>query len=798
MKRTLIALAAAVSVALTAALVAPGSAAQAADEYDDLRLRWSDILTGGPGIDTGDPDIAAKITALTATAVDNRDTLDDSPTRTFLWSDLASTTVSSHISTSYQRVYQMALAYRTAGSALEGDAALRDDILSAVDWLHDNRYNATTTSYNNWFDWEVSTPQYLNNVLVLMYDDLPATQLAESLAAIDHFSPDPVLANGSTSAGANRVYKAQVVALRGVIGKSSAKVAAGANALTASPNVLAYVAGGTGFYVDGSYIDHGIAYTGGYGAAMLANLTNMLFLLAGSTWEVTHPTAQNVFDEVFDAFEPLMHRGQMMDMVRGREVSRHNREAYLTGYNVMLSIARLAGAASAADALAYRRMIKEWVTSDTNSVYEVYEVLPIDGIVMVKEIMADTAITPRGELTLHRTYARMDRVVHLRPDYAFGVSMFSTRTDNYESINSENRRGWYQAQGMTSLYTADGDQYVDGYWPTVNPYRLPGTTVDTRTRAASSEQGEPGTKTMVGGTELLTGEGIAAMDLDDNGSTLAAKKSWFMFDDEVVALGAGITSTDSRTIETVVDNRKISSAGTDALVVDGVAKSTSLGWTESMTGVDTVHLDGSVAGSGIGYYFPGGASVKGLRQARTGTWSAINTNDRYLDTTSLTRNYVTLWMDHGANPAAATYSYAVLPGATSAGLTAYAAAPDIAVLQNTATAQAVRDDDLGTVGAVFWTDAATSVPLGGGATLSSSKRAAVMTHQEGTTLDLAISDPTQAGTGTLAIELTGSAASVISADPGVTVTQLSPVVKVSVSIANAKGKTFRVELAMNP
>lgn len=798
MKKPLLSLLALTALVLPLAVPAAIPAAHAVDEYDDLRVRWSDFLTGGPGIDTADPDIAGKIVLLTDAAQTQWDALDTSLTRTYLWPDLDSATASDDVSSSFQRIYQLALAYRTTGSTLEGDTALRDDIVGALEWMNDNRYNASLPQYGNWFDFEVSAPQYLNNATVLMYDDLTSGQVADYMAAIDHYSPNPVLANGSTSAGANRVYKAQLVALRGVIGKSSAKITAGANALTASPNVLAYVGGGTGFYADGSYIDHGVGYTGGYGSAMLFNLTNLLYLLGGSTWEITHPSAQNVFDEVYDAFEPLIYDGEMMDTVRGREVSRPGRGSFVTGFNVILSIARLAEAASPADALAYRRMIKEWVTEESSALYDIYQVLPIDGIVRVKAIMADTSITPRGDLVGHRTFARMDRAVHLRPDYAFAVSMYSTRTDNYEAINNENKRGWYQAYGMTYLYTPDADQYSDGYWATVNPYRLSGTTVDTRSRTSSSEQGSPGTTTTVGGTALTTGEGVAAQDLKDNGSTLTARKSWFMFDDEVVALGAGITSTDGRTIETTVDNRKLTAAGTNTLTVDGTAKSTTLGWSESMTGVDTVHLQGNVAGSDIGYYFPGGADVKGVRQARTGSWSNINTNPSYLDSTSLTRNFATLWVDHGTNPAGATYAYAVLPGVSSAQLSAYAASPDISVLTNTAAAQVVREDDLDAVGAVFWTDTATTVPVGGGATLGSSKRATVMMRQVGDLLEIAVSDPTQAGTGTLALELSTPAASVVSADTGVTVTQLSPSTKVSVSIANAKGKTFRVTLDLTP
>src|SRR5699024_12045004 len=45
--------------------------------------------------------------------------------------------------------------------------------------------------------------------------------------------------------------------------------------------------------------------------------------------------------------------------------------------------------------------------------------------------------------------------------------------------------------------------------------------------------------------------GATGMSIYYPDSTLQGQKSWFMFDDEVVALGAGITSDDDRSIETV-------------------------------------------------------------------------------------------------------------------------------------------------------------------------------------------------------------------------------------------------------
>lgn len=78
------------------------------------------------------------------------------------------------------------------------------------------------------------------------------------------------------------------------------------------------------------------------------------------------------------------------------------------------------------------------------------------------------------------------------------------------------------------------------------------------------------------------------------------QKSWFMFDNEIVSLGAGTTSTDNKVVESIVENRKLNNNGNNALQVNGFAKSTALGWKETLTGVNRIHLAGNVAGPDIG------------------------------------------------------------------------------------------------------------------------------------------------------------------------------------------------------
>ena len=75
----------------------------------------------------------------------------------------------------------------------------------------------------------------------------------------------------------------------------------------------------------------------------------------------------------------------------------------------------------------------------------------------------------------------------------------------------------------------------------------------------------------VGGSSIEGRYGMAGMWYDAQDCTLEAKKSWLMAGDEIVALGAGISSTDGRTIETTVENRKMNPGADYRLTLDGEA-----------------------------------------------------------------------------------------------------------------------------------------------------------------------------------------------------------------------------------
>ncbi|MFG2288846.1 polysaccharide lyase 8 family protein [Streptomyces sp. NPDC048595] len=697
-------LAAASALGLTAARPAYGAAA---DPYDALRARWCGLALG-TGFDPGVPPYAAVLKETGDLAAAYRSAM--RPAAHSLWDDCPYDPPSG-ITRSYQRLCTMAHAYAQPGTGRTGDPGLADCLLTGLDHLEATVYRAGTTRYGNWWEWQIGSPRLLLDTLAILADRLPGDGLPgelrdRCLAAVDHFVPDAMLGDyAGTSTGANRVDLCRVVALRGVLGRAPAKIALARDAL--SP-VFPYVTEGDGLYADGSFVQHSwVAYSGTYGYVLLDGLGRLFTLLGDSPWPVTDPARRIIFDSVERAYAPLLHNGLMMDSVNGRAVSRGYlqgderrvlRSDHYHGHALIAAVALLAEAASGAERTRWHGMIKGWIARDTTLPVRTDRQYGVADLARLHKI-ADGPVAATPEPVGHRLFPAMDRAVHRRPGWAAGLAMASDRITYYENGNGENPRGWHTGAGMLYWWGADfgGDQYTDAFWPTVDPYRLPGTTVSTK-RLADNEGGGWGepkpTARWVGGT--TDGEFAAiGQDLRGLSSTLTAQKSWFALADCVVCLGAGITSGDGVPAETVVDNRCLGEYGTPTLTVDGLAQPAALGDRAAFRRAHWAHL----AGHG-GYVFPGGAALNALREARTGSWHDINaTSSRE----PFTRRYLTLWHDHGTDPTGARYAYLLMPGATTGAVARRAADRHwLTVLANDAGRQAIAVHSLGVVAANFW------------------------------------------------------------------------------------------------
>ncbi|MGX4599657.1 polysaccharide lyase family 8 super-sandwich domain-containing protein [Faecalimicrobium sp. JNUCC 81] len=710
----------------------------------------------------------------------------------YLWNDLDSTTNSNHITKSFERLREMAKAYLLEGSSLKNNPQLIKDIEYGLEWLMENRYNKGY--YNNWWDWQIGIPQRLTDTLVLIRDYL-TTETIEKYTDIisyyvanarDQWSLKPE--THTQSVGANRLDMCQVVIYKSLLVKNGDKIQEASNDLLPE---LKYVTNGDGFYEDGSIIQHtAIPYTGTYGSVLLSGIGRLNYILEGTQWAIPNDKVNMVYDVIEKSFEPLMYKGLIMDMVNGRSISRSKWQDVNNGESVMKSIVKyFIPAATNEESNRLKGSIKYWLESnDSKNMVETTNDLEFRA--MIKEILNDNIIKPRGELIGHYNYANMDRVVHRSSGFVYGISKYSDRTYMYEAMNKENLKGYHTADGMTYLYNGDVEQFSKGFWPTVNPKRLPGTTVDTvALYDEASGSKVVSDKDWVGGSVIDGKYGASGMYLDkvnpkekdeNYKMDLKAKKSWFMFDDEIVALGSGITSSKNRNIETIIENRRLSEKGDEVFTVDGETSVNNIADSKLKEDARWAHIKGNKENTDIGYYFPNKANINILREHRTGNWNNINGSeaDKVEE-----NNFLTMWIDHGINPQNKDYSYVLLPNKSKDEVKKYNENPDIEVLENSEVVHAVKEKKLNITAVNLWEDNQ------GIDFIHSNKKASIMVRENNGELTVVVSDPTMKNKDTIRVEINKKVKNLLSKDERVKIIDSSDKLILEVNVKNLNGST---------
>ncbi|MFJ2768495.1 polysaccharide lyase 8 family protein [Streptomyces sp. NPDC087300] len=768
------------------------------DAFEALLTRAAEQLTGG-SFDAADPDFAAALKTLDTQASEWWRQLDRGAGRTALWADLSPATDPGNFGQSYTRLRTLATAWATPGTSLSDGAEIADALLGALRFLHSAAYHPGRPESGNWWFWEIGAPRALMDTCVLLRARLAADDLAAYTATVAKFCPDPDRRTNSPTlaeTGANRADKAVIVALRGLLARDPATVALARDGLSdvrdgGRNSLFQYVTSGDGFYEDGSFVQHGsVAYTGTYGSVLLGGAGQLIALLADSDWAVTDPKTSVLYEAVERTFAPVIFDGLMMDTVRGRAISRERARDHDDGAVTLSHILRLASGAPAPYAARWRALAKGCIQRNRTTPY--YGLVGIPAIARAKAVLDGPGVPTAARRTGHHAFADMDRVVHRRPGWALALSLSSRRIAAYEAGNGENLHGWYTGDGMTYLYDGDGlGQFGDAFWATVDPYRLPGTTVDTRARADIGTGGGTGTyrpKNAVAGGAVLAGRyGAAAMELLADGSSLRARKAWFCLDNVVVALGTGITASEGRTVETVVENRNLHLGGpTRRLTVDGRGQPGRDGWSARFERAGWAHLDGT--GGYVFPDFPGRSDRRGLRalrEERTGAWRDINTGaDTGGSATPVTRRYLTLWFDHGVSPADASYAYVLLPGASAVATAVWAGARPVRIIANDVV-QAVEARRDGVLAAHFW-----GAGRAGGLTASGPGTVLLRRGHRG--MSLAVADPGRTES-TLTIELPYPVREVVRADDTVAVRPGRRGV-VTVRVGGSRGRTHVAEL----
>ena len=533
------------------------------------------------------------------------------------------------------RLRVMAAAYVSAVSPRRGDPELADSIGRGLDAWFERDLKCP-----NWWWNAIGIPRTLCKVMLMMDGRLSPEQKAAGLA---------VLTRGAIQqSGQNRTWRAEITLIRGLVARDADIVRKAADGLAEvvrddQPE---------GIQPDRSFRQHGpLLYNHGYGAAFTDSHARLAAMLADTRFAYPARKLALLAEYILDGSR-WMTRGRAIDFgADGREIVRKHQDA-----SYLIDASKFMLRLNTGRDDAFRSLI-EAVSTDT----------------------------PTG-LQGNCHFWCADFMAHHRQGYYSSVRMHSTRTKSNDGIvNDEGYLTHHLADGC-HVVMRTGDEFYDLY-PAWDWQKIPGTTV-----AQVANMGDPvkrsGERAFVGGVSDGT-FGVAACDFvrDD----LAARKSWFYFDGEIVCLGAGIECPADVPVVTTINQCR--QAG--SVVVGRNGRPAPCDAPQgSFDGPVWVHQDR------IGYVVLGNTTVKLDQRVREGAWRTINR--RYPADDVVRERVFTLWLDHGRRVRDGKYAYVVLPDRPVERMPSEPGDLPLEVVANTPTLQAVRHLALDRLGAVFY------------------------------------------------------------------------------------------------
>lgn len=826
--------AAGLMTAASPARAAPGDGAADEAGVDHARVLANTVavFAGTPAVNAR-PEVAGKLAAIAATAGQRLAAMDRAGDGE-LFAGLRLGADDAALRLAFQYLYEIALATRAPGCALHDDAAVQRRAADGLQWLHERHYGDQSAGYyGNWHTWEIGIPTHASRTLVLLADRL--RQERPELTATYVASMDAYLRNGKDGdvdlasrfhTGANLADITANRILQGALTGDGARVG---KAVSDQATVFATIDpydlrhGVTdGHYADGSFIQHhSVAYTGSYGRILLTRVVQTLKMLQGAA-SGGSGLAGVVYRWIADGFAPLIFEGWMMEIVKGRAVSR-----VTTGYAdvgvIVEAVADLTDHVEGDEALALKKYLRFLPAADPAAF-----VSPIS-VARYADIRADPAV-PAADLNPPArcvAFNAMDRTVHRRPGYAFALARSSERISTYEYMNGENLMPWFQGDGAYHLYLAGEDQrevFGVDYYTTVSPYRLAGVTTPVEERRTvpelygrfwydnpghplnftSSSQSQnayvyfPRAGNVFSGGATLGAYGAAGMVQSDDAAYTAQQagilpgdfvayrnarstKSWFMFDDEIVVLAAGVSGQGGRDAVTTVDSR-IAAPG-DVIALTGEGWDGAAWQAGATTPPRWLRYANGTRRTAIGYVFltrqPVAAGLQMVTRSRR-VVRAANPD------TSVTKNVFTASVTHPAAGGVPALAYALVPNASQARLRGYAGRSP-AVLANDRHVQAVEHRTLGIVACNVFAGG----PRHAGRLLVDGPASVIVRYGKQTVV--ALSDPTMSRD-RVAVVLRGAPLRLEAADEGVTVRRVAGGTLVQAATRHAYGRTFTATL----
>ncbi len=584
------------------------------------------------------------------------------------------------IASGYTKLSAMAKGYAARGTELYHNPELLSDIIKGLDFLYDNYYGECISDkgiWGNWWTWQIGIPGEVVTILILLEDSLSKEQIEKYLYPVDYYLPYP------TMTACNKMWRGHRCILAAALHGDAKRIVRARKMLL---DIFEYVKSGDGFYDDGSFVQHNWhAYTGGYGLGLLSTAVTLCYLLSGTRFAFDEPVTDNQYRWVKETFIPSMYKGRLFSSLRGREVSRATSEL-AAARSALSAFVKMSTYAPPEVNRRVLPVIKDFLLSNDGDT--LYSSVSSELIMLLDRIASDEGIGSEKFDTGVKSFARVDRVAMRGENYGACASLTSlSRTLKYESINRENKTGWYLSDGMIQFYNGEYD-YDKDFFYYANPYRLPGVTANASPRVAECFQYSiRNGNDFAGGVEGAFG--IAALDLEYTPGgkffecDLKARKSYFFFVSEVVAITTAISDSSGEEVYTTHENRKWKES--ERLYIDG--EPVALGEEEKEYKAEYIYFDGFG-----GYVFPKGEKLKLAKKTENYDFCPLGRQAEERDDKISGVSFLEIIKSHGKNPIRECGICVYLPEATLEQTKEYSESPRAKILEATDEVHAVICD----------------------------------------------------------------------------------------------------------
>ena len=533
----------------------------------------------------------------------------------------------------------------------------------------------------NWYYNQIGVPRTLGVAFVLFEEHLTADEKKEAVELMKNSQ------FGMT--GQNKVWLAGNVMMRALLENDLALVQ------QARDTIVSEICTGKkeGIKDDWSFHQHGPQQQfGNYGLAYISSMSLFSGLFA--------ETSMAFSDEQLDIIGSLLDKGYQWVIWKGNmDISALGRQLFRSAPEH-----KALGAAFAAAELG----------GGTNHFCN-----------EVAERVMRNCFSPKNSLVGHKHFWQSDYTLMRQPAWMASLKMASTRVLGTESMNGDNKKGYYLADGALFVYDT-GQEYLN-IFPVWDWRKIPGvTTYESDASMPMLEKSYyPGNESdFVGG--ISDGkQGLSVMELKRDGLTV--RKYCLFTPEALVVLGSGIQSDSLLPVTTSIEQ---------CWAEDKAEVWINGGWKKLESRQTFVQKGLRVLHGQKGYIIPEGQCVAEVEN-RTGRWNDIM--QIYREQTEEGKVF-SLYMNHGTRPSGASYQYYILPQADRKAVERFST-DDLKIMTNTEKMQVVHvaKEDAWWIAA--WKE--------GTCTLGSSLRVDVLTpglyciKRQGNSYQIVCGDPTQ-------------------------------------------------------